>query len=87
MLTCCSNWRIADMKPDPIHTPPARPLSDSEKLFLEVSAAGGVHAFRLHGQEQFRTARALVKLGLGELDGNMFKATTAGMAAIAEPDA
>lgn len=72
------------MKPDPYIPAPPRPLSDEEKLFLEVSAAGDGNAWRLHGQTQFKTARGLAKLGLGEVNGNMFSATEAGLAAVAK---
>jgi len=72
------------VKPEPYFQPLARSLSDEERLFLTVSSEGGVHAFRLHGQEQFRVGRGLVKIGLGEVDGNMFKATAAGVAAVAK---
>lgn len=70
------------MKPEPYFPPLPRPLTEQEAWFLEVSAAGGVHAFRIAGAGQFRTARTLVKMGLAELDGRMLMATPAGLAAI-----
>lgn len=61
-------------------------LSDEERLMLEVSAAGGVHFFRLSGPAEFRIARALGRRGLGEVDGKEFRATSLGVDAITPPD-
>lgn len=63
------------MKPAPIPPNLTRPLSADERLFLKIGSEG---AFRLHGPVQFATARRLVKMGLGELSGNMFAANEAG---------
>lgn len=70
------------MKPEPYIPPLPRRLTDHEQWLLEVSAAGGVHAILISGAARFRSARALVQLGLGEIDGHNFKATLAGLRAI-----
>lgn len=68
------------MKPEP-HFPPPPPLSDQARLILRCSAAGGAHPIGLSGISEWRTARELVALGLGTIDGRKFTASAAGVAA------
>jgi hypothetical protein len=52
---------------------------------LSASAAGGeMHPIRPAGLDQWRTARRIVKLGLGSIDGKTFTANHAGAAAVAD---
>ena len=70
------------MKPEPYLAPPPRELTDEERLMLRVSAAGGVHPMRPSGSKEWRTARKLVELGLGEIEGRTFTANARGLAAV-----
>lgn len=58
-------------------------LNERQVLMLRVAAGGGASGTKLMGTGWWRTARALVRLGLGEIEGKIFTATEAGLAAIA----
>lgn len=74
------------MKPEPYHIPPPRPLSEQEILILRASVVpkGGPHPVGLMGAGNFRTARSLVAMGLGTLEGSVFTANGRGVAAVME---
>ncbi len=64
-------------KPEPV-------LTDEQRLYLRCSATGGVHAFRLQGNDQWHVAHSLQKLGLGSVVDMHFTARSAGVAAVAD---
>lgn len=73
------------MKPEQIFEP-APPLTEMQRLILRTSAIpkGGPYPVKVRGAGEFASARKLVDMGLGLMDGRAFTANARGRAAVAQ---
>lgn len=64
------------MKMEPIAPTLPKPLTEDERMFLRLQR------FRPRGAREFSIARKLARYGLGEIDGQTFTVSPAGVAAL-----
>lgn len=72
------------MKLEPIFEP-APSLTEMQRVILRASAVpkGGPYPVKVHGAGEFASARKLVDMGLGLMDGRAFTANARGRATVA----